>query len=68
MPDEYKNTLNLPQTNFPMRANLSKREPDFLKMWRDMDLYGKLMSQSKGRPLFILHDGPAADRSGLQSQ
>ena len=58
MPDEYKNTLNLPQTTFPMRANLSKREPDFLKMWRDTDLYGKLMSQSKGKPLFILHDGP----------
>jgi len=58
MPDDYKKTLNLPQTDFPMRANLSKREPDFLQMWREMDLYGKLMSQAAESPLFILHDGP----------
>ena len=44
MPDDYKKTLNLPQTDFPMRANLAKREPEFLQMWKDMDIYGKLMS------------------------
>jgi isoleucyl-tRNA synthetase len=58
MPEDYKKTLNLPQTDFPMRANLAKREPGFLQMWRDMDLYGKLMSQADESPLFILHDGP----------
>ncbi len=58
MPDVYKKTLNLPQTDFPMRANLAKREPGFLQMWREMDLYGKLMSQAAESPLFILHDGP----------
>jgi len=58
MPDEYKNTLNLPQTDFPMRANLAKREPCLLQMWREMDLYGKLMSQAAESPLFVLHDGP----------
>ena len=58
MPEDYKKTLNLPQTDFPMRANLAKREPGFLQMWREMDLYGKLMSQAEESPLFILHDGP----------
>ncbi len=58
MPEDYKNTLNLPQTDFPMRANLATREPGFLKMWTEMDLYGKLMSRTDGKPLFILHDGP----------
>jgi isoleucyl-tRNA synthetase len=58
MPDDYKNTLNLPQTDFPMRANLAKREPGFLQMWTEMDLYGKLMSKAEESPLFILHDGP----------
>ena len=58
MPEDYKNTLNLPQTEFPMRANLARREPGFLEMWTEMDLYGKLMSRADGKPLFILHDGP----------
>ncbi len=58
MPEDYKNTLNLPQTDFPMRANLAKREPGFLQMWTEMDLYGKLMSKSVDNPLFVLHDGP----------
>ena len=58
MPEDYKNTLNLPQTEFPMRANLAKREPGFLKMWKDINLYGQLMARSDGKPLFILHDGP----------
>ncbi len=58
MPDDYKKTLNLPQTEFPMRANLAKREPGFLQNWQEMDLYGKLMSKTTDCPLFILHDGP----------
>ena len=58
MPDDYKKTLNLPQTDFPMRANLARREPGFLQMWTEMDLYGKLMAQAAESPLFILHDGP----------
>jgi len=55
---DYKNTLNLPKTAFPMKANLSQREPDMLKRWYDMDLYAKLREQGKGRDKFILHDGP----------
>ncbi len=55
---DYKATLNLPRTDFPMKADLPKREPLFLKRWADMDLYGKIRAQSQGRPKFILHDGP----------
>ena len=55
---EYKTTLNLPQTDFPMRANLSVREPEILNKWEEMDLYGMLRDKSKGRPLYVLHDGP----------
>ncbi|MDY6798174.1 MAG: isoleucine--tRNA ligase [Pseudomonadota bacterium] len=55
---DYKHTLNLPETAFPMRGNLAKREPDMLRRWQDMDLYGNLRKQRKGRDKFILHDGP----------
>ncbi len=55
---DYKSTLNLPQTAFPMKANLAQREPERLKKWAEMDLYGKLRVASAGRPRFILHDGP----------
>jgi len=55
---EYKKTLSLPRTRFPMKANLAQREPEMLKRWKAMDLYGQLIEQGKGRPLFILHDGP----------
>jgi isoleucyl-tRNA synthetase len=58
MANDYKDTLFLPQTTFPMRANLSQREPDFLKFWYDIDLYGELKKKNKGKPSFILHDGP----------
>ncbi len=53
-----KKTLNLPQTPFPMKANLSQREPEFLKFWTDLNLYSKLREVKKGKPVFILHDGP----------
>src|SRR3989338_2794693 len=54
----YKDTLNLPNTTFPMKANLANREPETLQRWQSMDLYGKLRQAGKGRPKFILHDGP----------
>jgi isoleucyl-tRNA synthetase len=55
---DYKHTLNLPQTDFPMRGNLAKREPEMLKRWQDLDVYGNLRKQREGRDKFILHDGP----------
>ncbi len=55
---DYKDTLNLPRTSFPMKASLSKKEPEMLAKWVEMRLYEKLREQSKGRPRFILHDGP----------
>ncbi|MCX4187553.1 isoleucine--tRNA ligase [Methylophaga sp. OBS4] len=55
---DYKQTLNLPATQFPMKAGLPNREPQTLKRWQDIDLYKKLRENAKGRPLFILHDGP----------
>jgi len=55
---ELKKTLNLPQTNFPMKANLVQREPEQLKHWQEIDLYSRIRQVSKGRPTFILHDGP----------
>ncbi|WP_417561470.1 isoleucine--tRNA ligase [Marinomonas sp.] len=55
---DYKPTLNLPDTDFPMRGDLAKREPAMLKRWQDMDLYQKVRDVSKGRKSFILHDGP----------
>jgi isoleucyl-tRNA synthetase len=55
---DYKETLNLPRTNFPMKANLAKREPLVLEKWEGMDLYGKLRQMSKSRSRYVLHDGP----------
>ena len=55
---DYKNTLNLPSTAFPMKGNLPSREPELLKRWETMDLYGKLRAAANGRPKFTLHDGP----------
>ncbi len=55
---DYKHTLNLPETEFPMRGNLAQREPEFLKRWAEQDIYGKQRATGEGRPKFILHDGP----------
>lgn len=55
---DYNETLNLPQTEFPMRAGLPTREPEALKEWQDNDIYGELMKKNEGKPLYILHDGP----------
>jgi len=55
---DYKATLHLPATDFPMRGDLPKREPDTLARWESQDLYAQLRENAKGRPLFVLHDGP----------
>nr|MBA3732736.1 hypothetical protein [Gammaproteobacteria bacterium] len=55
---DYKHTLNLPKTDFPMRGNLAQREPEMLKSWAVMDLYARIRESCAGRPKFILHDGP----------
>lgn len=55
---DYDKTLNLPRTDFPMRANLPKREPETIKFWEEMDIYSRVQELNQGRPKFILHDGP----------
>ena len=55
---DYKDTLNLPSTAFPMKASLAQREPEMLKRWQEMDLYRKICESKAGKPKFILHDGP----------
>ncbi|MGB6542699.1 MAG: isoleucine--tRNA ligase [Xanthobacteraceae bacterium] len=55
---DYSETLFLPKTDFPMRAGLPQKEPEILARWRKLDLYGRLRAAAKGRPRFILHDGP----------
>ena len=55
---DYKKTLNLPNTKFPMKANLANREPEQLKKWEEDGLYDQLRKASEGRQRYILHDGP----------
>jgi len=55
---DYKDTLNLPKTNFPMKANLSQREPEIIKEWEEKNIYSKIKSATKSKKKFILHDGP----------
>ena len=55
---DYSETLFLPKTDFPMRAGLPQREPEILARWEREDLYGQLRESGKGRPKFVLHDGP----------
>jgi len=55
---DYKDTLNLPTTSFPMKANLPQREPEILKRWEEEKTYHKLREIAKDRPKYILHDGP----------
>jgi Isoleucyl-tRNA synthetase len=57
-PTDYKATVFLPRTDFAMRANLPEREPQILARWAEMGLYAKLRAGAKGRPKFVLHDGP----------
>lgn len=58
MAEDYTKAVNLPKTDFPMRANLPTREPETLKYWEDIDLYNELKKRNKGKTPFILHDGP----------
>jgi len=58
MSQDYNATLNLPKTDFPMRAGLPVREPEMLKRWEEMDLYNELLKKNEGKPRFNLHDGP----------
>ncbi len=55
---DYNQTLNLPSTEFPMRAGLPVREPEALKKWQESDLYHEIMKRNEGKPLYVLHDGP----------
>lgn len=55
---DYKKTLNLPSTEFPMKANLAQREPEILEFWQKEQIYQKVQEASQGRPTYILHDGP----------
>ena len=55
---DYKQTVNLPQTDFPMKADLARREGAMLEWWESEDIYGKLRELARGRPRFVLHDGP----------
>ncbi|MBQ4546155.1 MAG: isoleucine--tRNA ligase [Oscillospiraceae bacterium] len=55
---DYNATMNLPKTDFPMRAGLPQREPEMIKKWQDEELYQKLMEKNKDLPLYVLHDGP----------
>jgi isoleucyl-tRNA synthetase len=58
MSQNYKDTLNLPRTEFPMKANLAVREPEMLKTWEQTRLYQQIQKSKEGRELFVLHDGP----------
>lgn len=55
---DYKDTLLMPKTEFPMRGNLPKREPEIQEKWKEMDIYQAVQDRTKGRPMFVLHDGP----------
>jgi isoleucyl-tRNA synthetase len=55
---EYKDTLLMPKTDFPMRGNLPQREPEMQAKWEEMNIYQKVQERTKGRPMFVLHDGP----------
>ncbi|MCM3089514.1 MULTISPECIES: isoleucine--tRNA ligase [unclassified Cytobacillus] len=55
---DYKDSLLMPKTEFPMRGNLPKREPEIQAKWEEMNIYEKVQERTKGRPMFVLHDGP----------
>ena len=62
---DYNKTLNLPQTDFPMKAGLAAREPGMLENWEKMDLYHELLKKNQGKELFYLHDGPTFSNGAL---
>jgi isoleucyl-tRNA synthetase len=64
---DYRATMFLPATDFPMKAGLPEAEPKWLARWAEMDLYGQLRARAKGRPLFVLHDGPIYANGDIHS-
>ena len=58
MPQDYNQTMNLPKTEFPMRAGLPQSEPERLKKWEADRVYDHVMENNEGKPLYVLHDGP----------
>ena len=58
MSQNYKETLNLPKTDFPMKAGLATREPEILRKWEQIGLYGQIQTARTAAKLFVLHDGP----------
>ena len=62
---DYNKTINLPKTDFPMRAGLPKREPEMLKRWQEQDVYNELLKKNEGKPRFALHDGPPFSNGAL---
>ena len=65
MSQDFNATLNLPKTDFPMRASLAKREPDMLNNWQELDVYNVMLKKNEGKPLFNLHDGPPFSNGDL---
>ena len=65
MAKDYKATLNMPKSGFPMRAGLPKREPEMLEHWNRIDVYRLLMEKNQGKPRFSLHDGPPFSNGDL---
>ena len=55
---DYSKTLNLPKTDFPMRANLPSREPGMVKQWEEEKIYYNMVEKNAGKPLYVFHDGP----------
>ena len=62
---DYNKTINLPKTDFPMRAGLPKREPEMLRRWQEQDVYNELLKKNEGKPRFNLHDGPPFSNGAL---
>jgi isoleucyl-tRNA synthetase len=62
---DYNKTINLPKTDFPMRAGLPNREPGMLDRWNQLDLYREMLKKNEGKPLFSLHDGPPFSNGNL---
>ena len=62
---DYKQTLNMPKSGFPMRAGLPNREPEMLKKWEELDVYHELLKKNEGKPRFSLHDGPPFSNGDL---
>ena len=65
MAKDFSNSLNLPKTEFPMRANLPQNEPKTQEKWEKEGIYNKMLENNEGKPLFILHDGPPFSNNNI---